>query len=76
MTGFRRLNKFDQLAAIRYRFENIKSDCNAAQVSIEEIAKFLQAISAILNSSGTAGTDSSSIGSIFNVEEKISSYIR
>ncbi len=36
------LNKLDQLAAIDNRFENIKSDCNAARVSIEEIAKFLQ----------------------------------
>ncbi len=39
------LNKLDQLAAIDNRFENTKSDCDAVQVSIEEIAKFLQGYS-------------------------------
>ena len=36
------LTKLDELAAIDNRFESIKADCNAARVSIEEIAKFLQ----------------------------------
>jgi DNA repair protein RecN (Recombination protein N) len=36
------LTKLDELAAIDSRFESIKVDCDAARVTIEEIAKFLQ----------------------------------
>lgn len=36
------LNKLEELQEIDTRFESIKSDCNGAQVAIEEIAKFLQ----------------------------------
>ncbi len=36
------LSKFDELIEIDSRFKNIKSDCDAAQVALEEIAKFLQ----------------------------------
>lgn len=36
------LNKLDELATIDSRFDNLKSDCNAARVAIEEVAKFLQ----------------------------------
>ena len=36
------LNKLDELAAIDSRFGNLKSDCDAARVAIEEVAKFLQ----------------------------------
>lgn len=39
------LTKLDELATIDNRFENIKADCDAARVSIEEIAKFLQSYS-------------------------------
>lgn len=38
-TGFTKLN---ELSAIDNQFESIKSDCDAARVAIEEIAKFLQ----------------------------------
>lgn len=36
------LNKLDELATIDSRFDNLKSDCDAARVAIEEVAKFLQ----------------------------------
>ena len=39
------LTKLDELTAIDNRFESIKADCDAARVSIEEIAKFLQSYS-------------------------------
>jgi len=36
------LTKLDELTEIDSRFESIKSDCESARVTIEEVAKFLQ----------------------------------
>jgi DNA repair protein RecN (Recombination protein N) len=36
------LNKLDELAAVDDRFNNLKADCDAARVAIEEVAKFVQ----------------------------------
>ncbi|MCU0644418.1 MAG: DNA repair protein RecN [bacterium] len=36
------LKKLDELAAVDDRFNNLKADCDAARVAIEEVAKFVQ----------------------------------
>ena len=39
------LSKLEELAGIDHQFESIKSDCESAQVTVQEIAKFLQSYS-------------------------------